>query len=330
MTEKRNLIVVHGEDVDGIVTAGLLKRKFPINTEIYLLTHQMQDVFLDALSQNEDLLAEANLIIADLSLKRRYVDKDGDQSILPRLIANARIVVWVDHHCSNFLDLVSNVGCNLVHAHGDEKCTAMLVYEHFLAADDGTAHDLACIAQLNDYPDPMGNQELIKQGNMLQKIVNSLYWNKKHDRLMSLINAIANDEDWQAEIEIDLAEFHEEYCKALLRVNDNICFGELGSYDILVTILDPILPQKEIMRWLRDHYAHEVEAIIGIFPEPVNNVMVFAGAKSSKFPVEQMCEKMTGGSRGGDGGFTLPTLYDWTDSKKALENLQTIYDYCFN
>lgn len=328
-TETRNIVITHAEDVDGIMAAALLTRLLLNVTAIHLVSHQNQDVFLAEFSHDLAGYAGANVFVLDLSLKRDYLKQVNGVSIMKLLVTYAISVTWIDHHDCDFAEEVRATGCVVELGGAHSKCATSLVFTRYFDQTDEEAKKLADIAQFNDYHDPAASQNLIQQGVEMQRLITYLNCAKKTEQLRYLIGVLAHHYKWQAEVMRMYVTYWRDYSEAILALEKSWSIIQMNGYEVLLLLASPILPQKEIMRCFRTEHGTKVNALIGIFPQPVNNVMVFAGSKDDGFPVEEFCRLRLGGSRGGDGGFSLPSNTNWTDLGLAEAGIKALYHETF-
>ncbi|MEI8361349.1 MAG: hypothetical protein WCG01_04425 [bacterium] len=324
MTTRRNLVITHGEDVDGIISAALLKRYLD-GAEIFLVQHKNQDIFFENLVEDFKLCQNANIYVADLPIKDSYMIDKGHGSVIRRLMDFSNSLTWFDHHVTNDLQEVWRCGCLPIMGTREQKCSASLIYDAHAGAVDVHGNYLAEIAQLNDYECKNGGKDLIEQGITLQRLITYFSVTSNEIGLHSLVESLAVSFDWQSEMQ-DIFEFSKVRFQAAVRaIANNYTMFQVDNRVVLLALLDPILPQKEIMRSIRENFGVATDVCVGIIPEPVNNVILFKGSRGNIFPVQAFCEFLKGGGRDGDGGFTLPQSHDWSSIVQAMISFKALY-----
>lgn len=319
MTTIKTLVLTHREDVDGILSAANLKRQHGADTEVILVSHRNQDEIFAALPAREDAHL-TNLIVTDLTLKTSLFVKDPHVSLIELIFQTFRSIIWIDHHTTNIKEAFINMGGLYLDGQPENNCSAMIVCNELLL-DDNHADSLALIAQANDYPNEPTNESILKLGIALQRIITVLNYEDDEAGLQSLLDIIAFDEIWFLEIAKYYLHMKTVFVGAYASFYEQQGNFTIGDYKIRLAIASPILPQKEALRNMREQFGATTAACIGIFPAPVNNILMFKGTGESVFPVADLCKYMGGGSRDGDGGFSLPNKIDHSSFESAAASM---------
>jgi len=330
------VIITHGEDVDGIISAGLLCRYLNevinlSNLESILVSHKNFDNLFCKLARNSSALKGKRLFIADLALKDSlFVKKEGEGSVIEKIVQSCSSLYWLDHHKTSKQMDFESYGGNYISGSEQSKSASMLVYEECLAfrmgeemvADD--SEELALIAQCNDYPEIFSEHSCFKDGYELQRAISFANYRDDDIFLDNLVKSIGFYQNWRLMIDDYLVKHKSllDFADAYLEKNQDIVL--INDYFIFIFGVHPTLPQKETLRNLRGIYQGKVSAIVGIFFAPVLNALVFQGYDGKNFPVDDLCCRMNGGSRDGDGGFSLSGEVDWSDFKIAKKKMVEI------
>lgn len=307
----KNIIITHGNDVDGIVAGALTARHLEIK-----LSEKARVIFCAYPGQRRiffrlaKLGAGRNIFISDVAAKD-YLLPDQIRTVLGEISHQAEKVFWYDHHADTevYADLLQLRGHKVITGGKEQICAAELVRRDLLP-DDDYAEFLGRVAQAHDYPPASGGaDEIIKAGAKLQKIIS--VFNSREDvaGLSKLVRLIARDDRWydggnfSAELSRLIAEFDRLSEAARENAKNNRLVIKVWGKVFVVTCASAIMPQKETVIALRNEFSWKVDGAAVYFLPPDGQLLFFKGI-GGRFNAQKFCEFMGGGGREGNGGFT--------------------------
>jgi len=332
MTKRKTVVLTHGEDVDGIISAALAKKFFKGEIDVRLVRHSNQLEVFQKLS-SENLSDDTNIYIFDLMPKKNLFMATDDQiSVMDSLCFKTESVVWIDHHDDFLTWELEKRGVRYIGGEKKKECAALLIWNELISTEfpeeaiekiDGFL--LATIAQVNDYPGEEKMTGIIaRSGDRIQQAISCLNYFSREEDLQKLINLIALGENWMAFVNSVLAEceWHIMRARSYLARNQKVL--QIGGFDFLLATVDPILPQKQLLRKMRSEHAGKVDGCVVFFSDPANNVLFFSDPVRCSFSAQKFCTYMGGGGRDGDGGFSAKFL-DFSDFLSFFEQKMTKY-----
>ncbi len=316
---ERYLIVAHGEDVDGIISAALMTRKIRkddrnANIDYVFVSYSNQLISFIKLYEKVKIGSDGlHLIILDLNVN------DGIRNLICNISLYCKDVMIFDHHSGTVENRDKLIACGNVsvsaYGYNSKISTSSMVYLEPLSGDF-SSFVLSGIAQVSDYSETQCDIAEKKYGDDLQKIItlfNFLHESRDtHSLLVDLVRTLSVCINVFDELKYviklnDYARLREDaenvFKKSIDKVN--IVLPTLRLEMFITAYAPSILPQKETLRYLRDKYrGKNYSGYFVIFDNPVNNVLFFKD-HDSDFDATNFCSFMGGGGRDGDGGFSI-------------------------
>ena len=321
MDPVRTVLVVHGEDVDGIMSAVVLSAEFGPEAEVHFVPYGRYTEMFQALCAS-DALVGADVVVADLALKPVLFSGH----LIEKMMARARSIVWLDHHLSREVERFTALGGLYIDGSETGICACSLCVK-WLGLSSSACVDTAMtgflresLAAASDYPEQCRDHDFLLLSEKLQRIITYFNFLERPDLLVKLVHNLAQTVEWQEFIVSQYQQIEQLFAQAEAELEQDQELVEVGPYRFLLAVVSPILPQKEALRKLRQS-DESVAAYIGLFTKPVLNALVFGGQQNSAFPVQDFCKFYGGGGRENDGGFSLSPMVDWQDFAVAKGEL---------
>ena len=333
MNKKKALVVTHGSDADGIISAAMMYKFLSprYKVEFVFIIHSTKKDVFKAISMRKDL-DELEVWIIDLALNKYLIVAElNNESIMQRIARVARNVVYIDHHdgMQTHKQLLKSLGVSVLEGYLEKICTAKLIYNtYFYLSGEKYLDWLSIVAQHSDYPDGL-KDEIAQIGENLNKII-FLYLSESNiDAVKGLTVTLSGGKYWyidgqySGEIKEALVRFEIIQREALTVLGQSIEVVEIDNKKIIIGFGDGILPDKDTIAEVMRRDDEKADSYIIAFGSPLNNALVLRGAKSS-FPVMDFCKFMAGGGRpyGEEweiGGFSFSFILDDSNYKKAKE-----------
>jgi oligoribonuclease NrnB/cAMP/cGMP phosphodiesterase (DHH superfamily) len=323
---QKALVVTHGGDIDGIVSAAILKKLLlGYDVEFIFVIYSIQQNVFEKISHREDL-TEMEVFIVDLSCNDYLVE----ESIIQRIARRAKSVIYADHHIGTqeHKQLLEDLGVDVFESCEEKKCASRLIYELYSCFFPEKYFDsLSFVAQSSDYPDGL-KDEISRIGEDLNKII-SLYLSESNAEALGNLVITLSENGWHKngkysdDLEKALVLFQAKQKESLTILKESVELIEIADRKIMLGFGQGILPDKDTIAELMKQDNENADCYIVAFGTPINNALVLRGAKSS-FTVKSFCSFMAGGGReygaGCEiGGFSFS--FEVTDEsyKKAKE-----------
>jgi len=186
----------HKEDVDGILSAVLIKAAFHAKT-IILVDYPTIISSLDRLANADFLPTLDRIFISDLGLSKK---NEGEfVASISKIISNGAKVIYIDHHDLNreTIFALRKVGVSLIHS--VEECSSVQIYNKFKKKLKPHAAFFAAASSLTDYMEnkPIATsivsrfdrQFLMLESTVLSYVISA----KQHDDefLIQLVNFLS-------------------------------------------------------------------------------------------------------------------------------------------
>lgn len=186
----------HKEDVDGILSAVLIKAAFHAKT-IILVDYPTIISSLDRLANADFLPTIDRIFISDLGLSKK---NEGEfVASISKIISNGPKVIYIDHHDLNreTIFALKKVGVSLIHS--IEECSSVQIYNKFKKKLKPHAAFFAAASSLTDYMEnkPIATsivsrfdrQFLMLESTVLSYVISA----KQHDDefLIQLVNFLS-------------------------------------------------------------------------------------------------------------------------------------------
>lgn len=186
----------HKEDVDGILSAVLIKAAFHAKT-IILVDYPTIISSLDRLANADFLPTLDRIFISDLGLSKK---NEGEfVASISKIISNGPKVIYIDHHDLNreTIFALRKVGVSLIHS--VEECSSVQIYNKFKKKLKPHAAFFAAASSLTDYMEnkPIATsivsrfdrQFLMLESTVLSYVISA----KQHDDefLIQLVNFLS-------------------------------------------------------------------------------------------------------------------------------------------
>lgn len=314
-------IIVHGQDLDGIVAGALGQRHIKNYFTRHFVTYAKQVKFFEELAEKSEKNNNNFFFIADLNC---------NEKILPaceKIAGAAQSVIWIDHHEgteANRQELLK-MGIIVVTNSGEKICASQLIAQKFLPAD-AYGKFIAHLAQLNDYPENESDEMVKEISAQLQNII--MYFNAytNNQALESLTVALATTRNWQdknglnASMRETLDKCHAVMEQAKINLRQRGDLFAAGEKKYFISYGDAIIYSKETMRELTNENRDDVDGFIVVFGSPVNNALFFKN-RPADLTAMQFCKQMGGGGREGGGGFAFNydiNFDNYLDVKKVI------------
>lgn len=323
------IVVSHVDDVDGILSGVVLLEHFGSTTKLHLASHRTQYACLLAISESAEVCG-AQVIVVDLSLKPILFSSKDSEGVIEKIMAQAKSFTWLDHHQSAEIKRFEDLGGVYVDGSPSKQCGCSLCLDWLKPQprdnpDYNRAWLKKCLRELaeaSDYPNEVAHeQEIYELSGQLQKFITYCNCLNNSELLIDTIKQLADCDDCRPIIQREYQKCAPAFLEAEKEFDKYRMTVVIDNYDFMITLLNPLLPQKDSLRKLREKYEDEVSAYLGIFPVPVLNNLVFGTKREPSFPVEKFCFSLGGGGRENDGGFTLADGIDWNNFPVALEEI---------
>lgn len=329
MKNLNNLIITHGEDVDGLVSAGLVVAGRNHNTE-----RRGEDFFLKPIFVENSCISRGfervlrivkkkevdNVFVCDLSAGDKLLQ--GSDSILRQLAKQVGSVFWFDHHINTKKNLqkledagIEKVFCRL----DNEICTANIVVD-FFGINQNRLLNFAMLARSHDCYPAVFDKKFYRFAGSFQYAISAVcYCEKEEERDNSF------QEVFECIMKGDFLALS-KWTHGKLSIYESQIFSAIREYykSIVWEVVDffpdkvifakasSMLPRKDTIRDIKEEYssnnrAFDVNEVLGvcvIFDFPSRDVLFFSLEKT-KFNASEFCLSLGGGGRGGDGGFSL-------------------------
>lgn len=324
--ERRIIIFSHGEDVDGLISATILSKRFESEAALSYWFFSFPDVEekFDSMLENQVLGEQNILIISDLSLSQELAC-----SVLPKLSSRFDRIFWLDHHMDTFRNsfgtYLSNVEFVIPWGRKnkwEEACSAVLAFRHFVKRDgDDFLEHLSRVAQASDYSHHFKSDApeleyakklqkiitLINSNNLTDLILPALVWDLK--QVLDIFGESCDNSVIYCSLLTRFKYLEQEALRELTGSVRRISLWQEGEENearyFLFGQASSILPAKETLQMIRETYSGKGwDGFIVAFGPPTNNVLVFKDPQSD-FDASEFCSYMGGGGRGGDGGFSI-------------------------
>lgn len=311
----KNIIIAHGEDLDGIVSHTLLEMHAPESTHILARYGSLEADFESVLSMVKDNPGTNQVYVADISFgESLFKVVDNISQLTP--------VTWIDHHDPTFRNLkhLLKNPQNTV-THNPSLCSSQLVGLRYLLHSDYVGY-LTDLAQRSDYPDKFKQTGV---GRKLEKVIAVLNYNRDDATLITFIRdlkeegrVILNSKNLSSSGEERVKEYDLLESDALNCLGDNGRVYTIGKNRVMFSYTSPIIPGKQATRVLRDNFSDQADMFVVLFNSPSKNHWIIR-KETCSFPVVELCEYLGGGGRGKGGGFP------WSEAVTA-ENYVRVSD----
>lgn len=327
LLSKTNCIIIsHKEDLDGIVSAALLKYVVgltnpDIDIQIILTNYREMCGNLDQLRSR---WSEQAILMADLGINEK--NAQIFQQISP-ISTTDSIHLYFDHHhipensegielhlekiFNRYLNGVINFNVNLT-----EACTADLILHYFQLQINPHFVKLAKIAHLMDFQ-PNRVDPYWDLATALKKIIN--YYQSDSYQLLRLINVMQIPETWVL-YESNLPKILKEIDKWILDqyklIDNNKEEFHIRNFKIISAVAD--LRAGEITHYVQEKYP-DFDLYIGLSKkEQYMNVRM-------KIPIaHKIAAEFGGGGHPDRSGFEIPEIY-WKSFKKNMAIMKIPY-----
>ncbi len=305
-----DLIIAHGEDLDGIVSHTLLEIHTPGSAHVLVKYGSLQADFDRAY----------HLLKGDAQIQQVYVaDISFGDSLFKVVDEMSKLapVTWIDHHDAtkkNIEKLMAPLKNNV--AYHQVLCSSEIVGLRYSMYSDYANH-LANLAQRSDYPDRFTQTKL---GKKLEKVIALLNFRKDEAEMIKLIHGLTKEGEvispfmdslapqWEGKVE----EYNHLEKAALSALYENGQVYTIGNVPVIFSHTSTIIPGKQATRALRDHFSEKANMFVVLFDSEssTQNHWILREEKFS-FPAVELCEYLGGGGRGKGGGFP------WTEAVNA-------------
>jgi oligoribonuclease NrnB/cAMP/cGMP phosphodiesterase (DHH superfamily) len=326
---QKALVVTHGSDVDGIVSAAILKKLLlGYDVEFIFVIYSIQENVFEKISHREDL-TEMEVFIVDLSCND-YLVSGSEESIIQRIARRAKSVVYADHHIGTqeHKQLLEDLGVDVFESCEEKKCASRLIYELYSCFFPEKYFDsLSFVAQSSDYPDGL-KDEISRIGEDLNKII-SLYLSESNAEALGNLVITLSENGWHKagkysdDLEKALVLFQAKQKESLTILKESVELIEIADRKIMLGFGQGILPDKDTIAELMKQDNEKADSYIIAFGMPINGALALSSVKSN-FPAVSFCKFMEGGGRpyGTDyemGGFSFAFNVTEESYKKAKE-----------
>jgi oligoribonuclease NrnB/cAMP/cGMP phosphodiesterase (DHH superfamily) len=341
------LVITHGEDVDGIVSATVLDKTLEDKhdaAKVYFFAKNSDlKGVLESIALKGKLYSKIKLFILDLPAKEYLKTKNSENiSLAERLVSNFDSVIWIDHHDETRFnrEYLVSVGIRTITGK-DRICTAGLVYKKY-ARSDPVLYYLSRVAQANDYPEESGVPIMREFGVKIQELITSFrfFYKDPSVKLEKLVFDLrffpfvfSKSFPRSYMYKRELKKFRKSCRKAFIELERNLLLVRFktrkGEMRVLAGHASGILPAKMTTAKILEKYRDSgVDGVMINFGEPVNNVFFFVCPEVS-LDISGFCRFMGGGGREKAGGFPADAFGDIKDvndlAKNAAEKMKNFF-----
>ncbi|MFA6461690.1 MAG: hypothetical protein WCV90_05445 [Candidatus Woesearchaeota archaeon] len=294
----KNLIIAHGEDLDGIVAHTLLGMHAPESTHVLTRHKSLEADFDSALSIVKEGVDQ--VYVADVSFGESLFSVVNE-------ISQRAPITWIDHHDLTLKNVIRLMRYprNTI-AHHPYLCSSELVAMRYLLHSNYAGY-LADLAQRSDYPDRFTQTEL---GKRLEKAVALLNFRKDDSTILQFIEELKGEgtvipsesslsPKWEEKVE----EYNNLEQSALDCLYESGRVYTIGTTKVVFSHTSNIIPGKQATRALRDHFSDQADLFVVLFDSPSNSHCWMLRKERFPFPSVELCEYLGGGGRGKGGGF---------------------------
>ena len=303
--KKKALVVAHGGDPDGIISAASLHRYLSSEYEVefmYVIYFIQKEAF-ERISRRANL-RDYEMFVVDLSLNDYLVAADNEEeSIIKRIVRRAGRITWIDHHdgTQRHKRFLESLGVNVLEGNDDDKCASRLIFETLLQSDE-YFNWLTSIAQNSDYPGSLPGNEIDLVGRDLYNIISLFVYKSDYKALTELMVVLSSGKDWfnnrdyTLEIQKSLESFKNEQTPALLALDESLEAFLISGKKIMIGFGSGVLSDKDTIAKVMEADKEDSDCYIISYGAPLNHALVLKGSKSD-FPVKNFCSSMGGGGR---------------------------------
>lgn len=302
--KEKPLIVTHGGDSDGIISAAMLRHilSYSFDLGIIFVIYSIQEKVFDEISRRSDL-PWTNVFVLDLSLNNYLAEKSLGESIIGRLAKRARSLTWVDHHSGTqkHEQLLRDLGAEVVFDSG--RCASRLIFDTWdFSNNDTYFHWLNSVAQSSDGLSAQPDEEIDLVGRDLYDIISFLLYKDNLRELRRLVNILSSSSYWFKGgqyikgVKNFLAQAKAEQKKVRPLLEKSLEVAEIAGRRIMIGYGPGVLSSKEVIAEVMERDEGKADCYIIPFGTPLNNATVLRPGKS-QFPVRDFCAFMGGSGR---------------------------------
>jgi hypothetical protein len=319
---KNVLIISHGEDIDGLVSAGLaavgmnkVAKAESFSCIFHLVFAQYASLVQDFEEAVEKIKEKEidRVIVCDISANDELFA--GENSVIKRLHKQTRCFMWFDHHeatknnNSKFLKIGKS---HIVSTDDSMVCTSDLVADYFKISDKhllglkelanahdclGTKADLETRRVMSDFQNAISYINYTESANLSE---GSLVLGVQYILCRDFVNFVR----WIHE-KLDLYEKCIGSARIEYRKSITIEKFDFNPSKVVFAYASGVFPKKDTVRELQKKYKMaDILGVCVVFGSPGEGAYFFSSSKE-KFDAAQFCKVRKGGGRGGDGGFPI-------------------------
>ncbi|PIR13229.1 hypothetical protein COV49_02950 [Candidatus Falkowbacteria bacterium CG11_big_fil_rev_8_21_14_0_20_39_10] len=308
--KEKALIITHGGDSDGIISAAMLRHILlhSFELETVFVTYSIQEQVFNGISHRYDF-PETEVFVLDLSLND-YLVEVGElgESIISRLARRAKSLTWVDHHSGTekYKQLLESLGAEVIF--DSRRCASKLIFDIWDFSNNYTYfHWLSSVAQNSDGLSTQSDEKIDLVGRDLYDIISFLLYEDNLEELRRLVNTLSTSSYWFGDgqyiegIKNLLAQAKAEQKRLRPLLDQSLETIEIAGRKIMIGYGPGVLPDKEAIAEVMRGDRESADCYIIPFGTPINNALVLRPSKSN-FPVRVFCMFMGGGGREYESG----------------------------
>ena len=305
------VIITHGEDVGGILSAAILLRLLdPRKFTLCPISYNSQKTCMRDIAKSE-LIEDTLVYVLDLVASNHLFECHGEDNtpIIHLLVSRAKKVVWIDHHENTLVRKMDLKRASIEVVHHKDKCTADIVNGLFNTEIADYPARLASISRESDSREcrrPADKQI----GQDLQKLISLHNFGNHLDLLGSLIRYISVYPGWIIKDRLDhpyfnivIREYDEKYQTLFEDLNKSLVPVVVNGAVFLVGYADGFISSKDTIRRVLEQDQKNATAALIFFGPPVNNALFFKQT-NSRFDAAAFCKTEGGDGRNGSGEFS--------------------------
>ncbi|NHI91136.1 MAG: hypothetical protein EAX96_01450 [Candidatus Lokiarchaeota archaeon] len=298
MTKKEIIAITHKEDLDGIGSACLLKKKFGDSLDLILSDYGHYEKDLEIILK----ISCKMIIIADLGFN------EGLINLIPLFRNSKAEIIWFDHHhlAEKYKKILQD-SITLVRA--EDKTVSTELINNFYFGNDRILNKIAKLAHISD--NKIHNETANKLGLVIDGSQNN------EEDLLKIIELLLNgefDNNWINKKFLDLQNsYMEEYEKIIERIEEY----KLKNLRILLSWSDLVTASRISQYFIE---LHNPDVAIG-----VNSKTRQVNLKSKKHVIRQIARAFHGGGHDHRAGFIYPKN-PIEENKISKDLLNTIFE----
>jgi len=329
----KNIILAHGEDLDGIITHTLMDIYFRatytnITPEHHFVRYdELTLPFERVLTRFREKREGSLLLVGDLSVNPPLVP-------LLKELSGYCAPEYFDHHTNTREHQAELEQSGITFYLDSGRCTSEIVAEQLLPPtfymDQEYVRHLADLAHRSDFP--LEKQQTV-QGRKLEKVIS--FANAHRDVLMlsSLVQVIRQGiifdgtEKLFFRAEEVVREYDQKEGEALRTLHNSHEVLDIEGYKVLFASASPLLDGKRVLHYLREEFAGEADLYVALYSSPQRNHLMIRSA-GNPLEVGHLGQWLGGGGRGEGAGFAWPNAITPDNYLKEREMIiQRIGDY---